>query len=57
MSPSRGSQVAHGASLENWFSTETMGSNPIPCATSKFPVSEGYVDYLLEVREKDAYNG
>ncbi len=28
-----------------------MGSNPIPCATSKFPVSEGYVTYLLEIRE------
>ena len=43
--------MAYGASLENWFPYGTMGSNPIPCATSKFPVSEGYVTFLLEVRE------
>ena len=37
---SRGSQVAYGASLENWFPNGTMGSNPIPCATSELIVGE-----------------
>ncbi len=28
-----------------------MGSNPIPYATFQFPVSEGYVAFLLEIRD------
>ncbi len=33
VSTGRGSQADYGASLENWFSSESMGSNPIPGAT------------------------
>ncbi len=48
----RGSQVDYGASLENWFPTGSMGSNPIPCATQHIPCVEecfeSYTEYLTE---------
>ena len=47
----RGSQVAYGASLENWFPNGTMGSNPIPCATSQIPcIPEIFTEFLIDVR-------
>lgn len=43
--------MAYGASLENWFPYGTMGSNPIPCATSHTPCEfDVFTDYLTEVR-------
>ena len=46
----RGSQVDYGASLENWFPTGSMGSNPIPCATNEPIVCSSFIEYLEKVR-------
>jgi len=44
--------VDYGASLENWFPPGTMGSNPIPCATTQILcVYDTFIKYLTEVRE------
>ncbi len=47
----RGSQVDYGASLENWFPSGSMGSNPIPCATQHIPCEfDCFTEYLTEVK-------
>jgi len=46
----RGSQADYGASLENWFPTGSVGSNPTPCATTELSVLESFEEYLTEVR-------